>query len=189
LRYTSGPRTPHDVETAIARVCRDREEAQRVDLAAWPETRDLELLVARFAHSHSASQFLQHLPSHWNSDILPPHCGQTKLMMDEMMCPWKSPGSVSVMLIIGLLSSAPKVSGRHGPNNGYPSRVSAPEASAPNWLAAESVWVPHACRFVQSDESANSLPIPTATQGCRQGCLGARAIPTANLAAKHWSVV
>ena len=59
-----GARTPHDVETAIARVRRDREEAQRVDLAAWPETRDLELLVARFAHSHSASQFLQHLPSH-----------------------------------------------------------------------------------------------------------------------------
>jgi hypothetical protein len=31
-----------------------------------------------FAHSHSASQFLRHLPSHWNSDILPPHSGQTR---------------------------------------------------------------------------------------------------------------
>jgi hypothetical protein len=59
-----------------------------------------ELLVARFAHSHSASQFLRHPPSHWNSDILPPHCGQTKLMMDEITCPFISSGKLSVILML-----------------------------------------------------------------------------------------
>ncbi|MBV8052459.1 MAG: hypothetical protein JOZ80_14815 [Acidobacteriaceae bacterium] len=54
---------------------------------------DLEPVVTRFAHSHSASQFLPHLPSHWYSHILPPHWGQTRLMIDEMMFEVDSHGS------------------------------------------------------------------------------------------------
>lgn len=53
-----------------------------------------ELPVDRCAHSHSINQFLQHLPSHWYSNIFPPHCGQTRLMIDEIMFAFDSRGIV-----------------------------------------------------------------------------------------------
>jgi len=65
--------------------------------------REIELLAARFAHSHSASQFLPHLPSHWYSDILPPHCGQTRLRIDEMMRSFNSPGGASMVIMFEVL--------------------------------------------------------------------------------------
>jgi len=51
--------------------------------------------VEKFAHSHSANQFFRHLPLHWNSIMLPPHCGQIKLIIDEMIPELDSPGIVS----------------------------------------------------------------------------------------------
>ena len=54
----------------------------------------------RFAHSHSAIQFLPHFPWHWNSIILPPHCGQTKLMIEEIMLTLDSPGIASMVLML-----------------------------------------------------------------------------------------
>ena len=72
----------------------------RLDRAA-PVARVLsEFLIARCAHSHSGSQFLRHLPLHWNSSILPPHCGQTRFMIDEMRLALGSPGSVSMILMV-----------------------------------------------------------------------------------------
>ena len=56
-------------------------------------------LRRRFAHSHSGSQFLPHLPSHWYSDILPPHCGQTRLRIDERMRTFNSPGGASMVIM------------------------------------------------------------------------------------------
>jgi hypothetical protein len=71
----------------------------RLDRAA-PVARVLsEFLVARCAHSHSGSQFLQHLPQHWNSIILPPHCGQTRFMIDEMRLALGSPGRASMIFM------------------------------------------------------------------------------------------
>jgi len=61
------------------------------------------LLVAHIAHSHSASQFLRHLPQHWNSIMLPPHWGQMRLMIDEIMLALGSPGMVSIVIIPLLL--------------------------------------------------------------------------------------
>jgi len=58
------------------------------------------LLVVRFAHSHSAIQFLPHFPWHWNSNILPPHCGQTKLIIEEMTLALDSPGIASMVLML-----------------------------------------------------------------------------------------
>jgi len=121
--------------------------------ARYPETRDLELLVARFAHSHSASQFLRHLPSHWNSNIEPPHCGQTRLMIDEMIWAFDSPGSVSQVLIIALLFQEFL---REGQTRGHKQRKCDARGflrfvtCAPNWLAAESVsGMPTGCRLAQ----------------------------------------
>jgi hypothetical protein len=57
-----------------------------------------------FAHSHSGSQFLRHLPQHWNSIMHPPHCGQTKLMIEEMRLPFDSPGKFSIVLMVALLT-------------------------------------------------------------------------------------
>ena len=54
----------------------------------------------RFAHSHSAIQLLPHFPWHWNSIILPPQCGQTKLMIEEMMLALDSPGIASMILML-----------------------------------------------------------------------------------------
>lgn len=64
---------------------------------------DFEPKITLFAHSHSASQFLRHLPSHWKSNMLPPHCGHTKLMIDEIMLVLDSPGSVSKPVMRALL--------------------------------------------------------------------------------------
>ena len=144
-------------------------------------------LVARFAHSHSASQFLRHLPSHWNSDILPPHCGQTKLMIDEMTCPFDSPGCVSVVLIIcSPISRHPK--GHEGQpqtaNDGnVPRGGLRAMACAPSWLAAESVSASSSgcllaqhreCKFNANAESrinAENTPFPECGNiGCHNSC-------------------
>jgi hypothetical protein len=58
------------------------------------------LLVVVRAHSHSESQFLPHLPPHWKSIMCPPHCGQTRLMIEEIMFAFGSPGVVSIRLIV-----------------------------------------------------------------------------------------
>src|SRR5262245_23788809 len=83
--------------------------------------------MAWLAHSHSASQFRRHLPSHWNSNIRPPHCGHTRLMIEEMMLAFDSPGSVSKLVIVCLLipKSQTKAKSKHSANhNGaFASRV------------------------------------------------------------------
>ncbi len=66
-------------------------------LLAW------DLVVVWIAHSHSGSQSLRHLPWHSNSIMLPPHCGQTKLMIEEIKLALSSPGSVSIVLMFALL--------------------------------------------------------------------------------------
>lgn len=122
--------------------------AQSLDRPAWPENRNLELLDDRFAHSHSSSQLLRHLPSHWKLDIRPPHCGQTRLVMDEMIDPFDSPGSVSTVLIIVLLSRDPKTT--RGTDLGHKRKCATRVitlSGAPNWLAAGTVSGPTACRL------------------------------------------
>src|SRR5271166_4539176 len=57
------------------------------------------LFAVRFAHSHSGSQFLPHFPSHWYADILPPHCGQTRLRIEERMRTFNSPGGASMVIM------------------------------------------------------------------------------------------
>src|SRR5271166_4804107 len=64
-----------------------------------------DLLVVWMAHCHSGSQSLRHLPWHSYSIMLPPHCGHTKLMIEEIMLGLGSPGSVSNVLMLCLLSS------------------------------------------------------------------------------------
>jgi len=96
--------TSHSNQFALREYTQRSVRSQRIARPARPRGLPLWLLVAWFAHSHSASQFLRHLPSHWNSDIRPPHCGQTKLIIDEMICAFDSPGSVSKVLRVNLLS-------------------------------------------------------------------------------------
>jgi hypothetical protein len=57
-------------------------------------------LIVLIAHSHSESQFLPHLPKHSKSIMCPPHCGQTRLMIEEIMLAFASPGIVSMRLIV-----------------------------------------------------------------------------------------
>src|SRR5258707_11608018 len=77
-----------------------QETSQRVIRSGRVARLKSKLLVVRFAHSHSAIQFLPHVPWHWNSNILPPHCGQTKLMIEEMMLALDSPGPESIILML-----------------------------------------------------------------------------------------
>jgi len=65
----------------------------------------LAAFVEKFAHSHSANQFRRHLPLHWNSIMLPPHCGQIRLMIEEMMLELDSPGIVSIVFITASIRS------------------------------------------------------------------------------------
>ena len=71
-----------------------------------------ELLVELSAHSHSESQFLPHLPKHSKSIMCPPHCGQTRLMIEEIMLAFASSGIVSMRLICNLLISLPASPGK-----------------------------------------------------------------------------
>jgi len=96
----------------------------------------------RFVHSHSGSQFLPHLPSHWYSGILPPHCGQTRLRIDERMRTFNSPGGAS-MVIMFEVSARSGEGQKRGQNDGGMPRGFCALCDAPNWLAAESV---HASR-------------------------------------------
>ncbi len=64
----------------------------------------LGLLIVLIAHSHSESQFLPHLPQHSKSIMCPPHCGQTRLMIEEITLAFGSPGIVSMRLIVPSLS-------------------------------------------------------------------------------------
>jgi hypothetical protein len=65
----------------------------------------------------------------------------------------------------------------------------ASEASAPNWLAAESVWVPMAAASFNPMRVQTHCQSPTATQARQQGCSCARALTDCKPLAKHWSVV
>ena len=67
------------------------------DCLSWPA--GLDPLAVWIAHSHSGSQFLQHLPWHSNSIMLPPHCGQTELMIEDSMLALNSPGIVCRVLM------------------------------------------------------------------------------------------
>ena len=63
-------------------------------------TRESGLPITLIAHSHSGSQFLPHLPAHSKSVMPPPHCGQTRLMIDDITVALVSPGIVSMILIV-----------------------------------------------------------------------------------------
>jgi hypothetical protein len=56
-----------------------------------------------FNHPNSGSQFLPQVPSHWYSDILPPHCGQIRLRIDERMRTFNSPGNASMVIMFEVL--------------------------------------------------------------------------------------
>jgi len=119
-------------------------------------------VIAWLAHSHSASQFRRHLPSHWNSNILPPHCGHTRLMIEEMMLAFDSPGSVSKLVIVCLLipksqTRAKDYSANH--NGPFASRVFTLSSSVlvgcevrsrPHRPAADSL----------TDDNATAMPSP-----------------------------
>ena len=110
----------------------------------------------RFAHSHSGSQFLPHLPSHWYSDILPPHCGQTRLRIDERMRTFNSPGGAS-MVIMFEVSPRSGEGQKRGQNDGGMLRGFCALCDAPNWLAAESV---HASRAAPSLSMGQAISMP-----------------------------
>jgi len=59
-------------------------------------------LVVWTAHSHSGSQSLRHLPWQLNSIMHPPHCGQTRLIIEEIIFALSSPGIVSIVLMVAL---------------------------------------------------------------------------------------
>ena len=86
----------------------------------------------RFAHSHSASQFLPHLPSHWYSNILPPHCGQTRLRIDERMRTFNSPGGASMVIMFEV--SRDPARAERGQNDGGMPRGFCALCDAPNWV-------------------------------------------------------
>ena len=109
----------------------------------------------RFAHSHSGSQFLPHLPSHWYSNILPPHCGQTRLRIDERMRTFNSPGGASMVIMFGV--SPRSCEGNTGQNDGGMPRGFCALCDAPNWLAAESV---HASRAAPSLSMGQAISMP-----------------------------
>lgn len=139
--------------------------AQGLDRPAWPGSLDLEFLADRFAHSHSASQLLPHLPSHWNFDILPPHRGHTKLMMDEMIYPLDSPGTMSTILIIALLSRDRQTTrgADTGHNNGNTPR------GIYGCLALRTGWLRSPCRdqlpaASPDNENARAMPMPNSEQ-------------------------
>src|SRR5208283_5011179 len=106
----------------------------------------------RFAHSHSGSQFLPHLPSHWYSDILPPHCGQTRLRIDERIRTFNSPGGASMMIMFEV-SPRSGEGQKRGQNDGGMLRGFCALCDAPNWLAAESVYASRAAPLAQHGAS------------------------------------
>ncbi len=111
----------------------------------------------RFANSHSGSQFLPHLPSHWYSDILRPHCGQTRLRIDERMRTFNSPGGVS-MVIMFEVSPRSGEGQKRGQNDGGMPRGFCALCDAPNWLAAESL---HASRAAPSLSMGQAISVAT----------------------------
>jgi hypothetical protein len=110
----------------------------------------------RFAHSHSGSQFLPHLPSHWYSDILPPHCGQTRLRIDERMRTFNSAGGASMVIMFEVSPRSGEGQKRGQNDGGMPRRFCA-LCDAPNWLAAESV---HASRAAPSLSMGQAISMP-----------------------------
>src|SRR5271165_2069796 len=111
----------------------------------------------RFAHSHSGSQFLPHLPSHWYSDILPPHCGQTRLRSDERMRTFNSPGGAS-MVIMFEVSPRSGEGQKRGQNDGGMLRGFCALCDAPNWLAAESVYASRAAPSLSMGQAISMPP-------------------------------
>jgi hypothetical protein len=67
----------------------------------------VEFLPGRFSAKYPLAPIKDESTETRNSDILPPHCGQTKLMIDEMICAFNAPGSVSAVLIIARLFRDP----------------------------------------------------------------------------------
>lgn len=116
----------------------------------WPAARDR--AAVWFAHCHSGSQSLRHLPWHSNSIMLPPHCGQTRLMIEEIMLALSSPGNVSIVLIFALLTLTALLLARGIPISSYSRRGRGPSMtilaasvspflSTPRWN-----WSGHLCR-------------------------------------------
>lgn len=82
--------------------------------------------------------------------MCPPHCGQTRLMMEEIMLAFGSPGIVSMILIVAsyvprLLSGEDSGLNDARRSQGLRTTVNLPMSlslsSAPCWLAADFVWV------------------------------------------------
>jgi hypothetical protein len=66
------------------------------------------LLLTVANHSHSGSQFRPHLPPRWNSIMFPPHCGHIRLIIEEIVLAFGSPGIISMILIgASYLTKAP----------------------------------------------------------------------------------
>jgi hypothetical protein len=98
-------------------------------------------------------------------------------MMDEMMCPCDSPGSVSVMLIIAPIQrSESERAADTGQTTDVPRGFLRSEASAPNWLAAESVWVPMAAASFNPIRVQTHCQSPTAMHGRQHDCSRVRAM-------------
>ncbi len=94
------PTVPASSRIGLGAKWKNSEGARQVPLPnGMTLARHRELFAVRFAHSHSGSQFLPHFPSHWYSDILPPHCGQTRLRIDERMRTFNSPGGASMVIM------------------------------------------------------------------------------------------
>ncbi len=96
--------------------------------------------VVWIAHSHSESQPLRHLPPHWNCIMFPPHCGQTRLMIEEMMLAFGSPGMVSIVLMLSLVVQRCEAQ----PWTAYDGIFTGAcrFKITPRWFATEFVWLP-----------------------------------------------
>jgi hypothetical protein len=147
------PTVPASSRIGLGAKWKNSEGARQVPLPnGMTLARHRELFAVRFAHSHSGSQFLPHFPSHWYSDILPPHCGQTRLRIDERMRTFNSPGGAS-MVIMFEVSPRSGEGQKRGQNDGGMPRWFCALCDAPNWLAAESVYASRAAPLAQHGTS------------------------------------
>jgi hypothetical protein len=106
------------------------------------------------------------------------------------MRPCNSPGSVLAMLISSPIQrSESERAADTGQTTDVPRGFLRSEASAPNWLAAESVWVRMAAASFNPMRVQTHCQSPTATQGRQHDCSRMRAMTDCRPLAKHWSVV
>ena len=174
-----------DCDSGIAEVVRhavSRQDQGRVDRAHQVVTQRVGpahftlavsgLLVVLTAHSHSGSQFLPHLPQHWKSIMYPPHCGQTRLMIEEIMLAFGSPGIVSMCLIVSLPNLTTGFSSKSSPSCEDARRSQGPRTtvnllrvsvalSGPCWLAY-GVRLGHLYRLPPRSvhDPASAMPMP-----------------------------